>query len=48
MEFPRDNSYVNYALKVKNSYEVPTDELEKIEIESIIEGFLFKKAKTHN
>lgn len=48
VDFPRDNFYLNYALGVKNSYEIPMAPIEEIEIEQIIESFLYKKAKTHN
>jgi len=48
MDFPRDNSYLNYALNIKNSYELPLQTMEEMEVEQIIEAFLYKKAKTHN
>ena len=47
-DFPRDNQYLNLALGVKASYELPVGSLETLEVEQTIEGFLFKKAKQNN
>ena len=33
---------------MKNTYEIPLVPLEEVEVEQIIESFLYKKAKTHN
>ena len=47
-DLPRDNSYLNLALNVKQTYELPIAVLDAMDQEQTIEGFLFKKAKHNN
>jgi hypothetical protein len=47
-DLPRDNSYLNLALNVKQPYDLPIAVLDAMDQEQTIEGFLFKKAKHNN
>lgn len=47
-EIAKDNHYLNLALGVKPSYEVPINVVDCLDQEQTIESFLFKKAKSNN
>jgi hypothetical protein len=47
-EIPKDNEYLNIAISIKSSYELPINYLDVIDQEMTIESFLFKKAKQNN
>lgn len=47
-DIPKDNAYLNLALGVRSAFELPSAQLDAIDQEQTIEGFLFKKAKQNN